>query len=243
MQSEHTTCVVFPVREVSLRQLAELWSVLMSLLPEVRNCTACFRRRGKSSEHTYTFEDADEIARSRLAFRPGELKLSFMSLSNSGTRIYVSEHWGGGMDKLLLALPNRLRVEISSLNEREALAIRDAVEKWGGRNLHLDRRQLWVKLGVLASGLGGVGVAAAVTGLSASDAMGYMFLWMVLVVLGCVLPALIPASARRLVDLRIVNPPAPKGGGPGSGTPAGPRPGPGLEVVTNAGGRPVRVEA
>lgn len=243
MRSEHTTCVVFPVREVSLRQLAELWSVLMSLLPEVRHCTACFRRRGKSSEHTYTFEDADDLARSRLAFRPGELKLTLMSLSNSSTRIYVNEHWGGGMGKLLLALPNRLRVEISSLNEREALAIRDAVEKWGGRNLQSDRRQLWVKLAVLASGLGGVGVAAAVTGLSASDAMGYMLAWMALVVAGCVFPALIPASARRFVELRIVNPPAPKGGGRGSGTPAGPRPGPGSEVVTDAGGRPVREEA
>ena len=243
MQSEHTTCVVFPVREVSLRQLAELWSVLMSLLPEVRHCTARFRLRGKSSEHTYTFEDADDLARSRLAFRPGELKLTLMSLSNSSARIYVREHWGGGVGKVLLALPNRLRVEISGPKEGEVLAIRDAVEKWGGRNLHLDRRQLWVKLGVLASGLGGVGVAAAVTGLPALDAMGYMFMWMVLVVLGCVLPALIPASARRLVELRIVNPLAPKGGGHGSGTPAEPQPGPGSEVVVDAGGRPVREEA
>ena len=243
MQSEHTTSVVFPVREVSLRQLAELWSVLMSLLPEVRRCTACFRRDGKSSEHTYTFEDADELARSRLAFRPGELKLSFMSLSNSSTRIYVREHWGGGMGKLLLALPNCLAVEISGPNEGEVLAIRDAVEKWGGRNLHSDRRQLWVKLGVLASGLGVAGVAASVTGLSASEAMGYMVMWMVLVVLGCVLPMLIPVSRRRLFELRIVNPLAPKGGGHGSGTPTEPQPSPGSEVVMDAGGRPVREEA
>ena len=206
MQSEHTTSVLFPVREVSLRQLAELWSALMSLLPEVRHCTARFRLRGKSSEHLYTFEDADELARSRLAFRPGELKLSYMSLSNSSTRIYVSEHWGGGMGRLLLALPNPLEVEITGPNEREALAIRDAVGKWGGRNLRLDRRQLWVKLGVLASGLVGAGVAAALTDLSVSDAMGYMFMWMVFFVLGCLLPASIPASRRRFVELRIVNP-------------------------------------
>ena len=243
MQSEHTTSVVFPVREVSLRQLAELWSVLMSLLPEVRHCTACFRLRGKSSEHTYTFEDADDLARSRLAFRPGELKLTLMSLSNSRTRIYVKEHWGGGMGKMLLVLPNRLAVEITGPNEGEVLAIRDAVEKWGGRNLHPDRRQLWVKLGVLASGLGGAGVAAAVTGLSASEAIGYMLIWMVLVVAGCVLPALIPASRKRFVELRIVSTSAPNGGGHGSGTPSEPQPGPGSEVVVDAGGKPVREEA
>ena len=147
------------------------------------------------------------------------------------------------MGKLLLVLPNRLAVEITGANEGEILAIRDAVEKWGGRNLHPDRRQLWVKLGVLASGLGGVGVAAAVTGLSASEAMGYMFMWMVLVVLGCVLPALIPASRRRFVELRIVNPLAPNGGGHGSGTPAEPQPDPGSEVVMDTRGRPVREEA
>ena len=243
MESEHSTSVVFPVREVSLRQLAELWSVLMSLLPEVRHCTARFRLQGKSSEHTYTFEDADELARSRLAFRPGELKLTLMSLSNSSTRIYVNEHWGGGMGKLLLVLPNQLAVEITGPNEGEVLAIRNAVETWGGRNLHPDRRQLWVKLGVLASGLGGVGVAAALTSLSASEAMGYVIIWTVLVVLGCVLPALIPASRRRFAELRIVNPQAPKGGGPGSGTPTEPQPGPGSEVVMDAGGRPVREEA
>ena len=243
MQSEHTIRVVFPVRKVSLRQLAELWSVLMSLLPEVRHCTARFCFRGQSSEHTYTFEDADELARARLAFRPGELKLSWMSLSNYSTRIHVSEHWEGGMAKVLLALPNRLRVEISGSNEGEVLAIRDAVEKWGERNLHTDRRQLWAKLGVLASGLGGTGVAAVVTSLPASDAVGYMFVWMALVVAGCVLPVLIPAGQRRLVELRIVSTPAPNGGGYGSGTPAESQPSPDSEVVKDAGARAVREEA
>ena len=82
--------------------------------------------------------DADELARSRLAFRPGELKShpGMVPHRNSSTRIYVNEHWGGGMGKFLLVLPNRLAVEISGPNEGEVHRHRAMRSRnWGGRNL------------------------------------------------------------------------------------------------------------
>ena len=46
MQGEYTTDVTFNVRVLTLRQLADLWSMVMSFLPEVIYSAATFKRQG-----------------------------------------------------------------------------------------------------------------------------------------------------------------------------------------------------
>ena len=244
MQSEHTVSVVFPVREVSLGELAALWSMLMALLPEVRRCSAHFRLRGKAAEHLYTYEDADELARSGLEFRPGELKLVYVSVHSASLAIRLREHWNVRLGKFILARPNGLVVEVTGASEREVLAARDAIAQWGERHLRPRRGELWAKLGVFAAGFATVGAAAPVMDLSVSQAAAYMFFWFLMVVLGSsVLPEVIPPLRRWSTELRILSTPARRGGGHGRGTPAPLPPDPAIGSTMGAGDGAVREKA
>ena len=134
MQGTYTARVGFQVRVLTLGQLANLWSMVMSLLPEVNRGWASFKRRGQATDQDYVFADADELAQTRFGFRPGELKLQSVHVANADLSINIH----GGRTNLfrgtLFALPAGLEVEITGSKEAEVLKVRKAIEQWGGQN-------------------------------------------------------------------------------------------------------------
>lgn len=227
MQGRFTTHVAFHVRVLTLGQLAGLWSMVMSLLPEVGRCTASFKRRGRSTAQDYVFEDADELAQTRFGFRPGELKLGSVSVANTDTSIYIHEGWSNLFWSTLLALPTTLNLEITGSNETEVLKVRAAIEQWGERNLGTTRSALWLKLGVLAAGIIGTWTGAEIMELSARDTFLGMALWVYVFVMICLIHGWVPARFRWSTGLRILDGEAPKRGGPGGGGAlSGPEPSP-----------------
>ena len=111
MQGRHTARVKFQVRVLTLGQLANLWSMVMSLLPEVNRGRASFKRRGRSTDQDYVFEDADELAQTRFGFRPGELKLQAIHVANADLSIDIYTSWTNPFRGALFALPAGLEVE------------------------------------------------------------------------------------------------------------------------------------
>ena len=58
MRGKYTAHVKFHVRVLTLGQFADLWSMVMSFLPEVTSSTASFERRGQSTD----FDEGDPQA-------------------------------------------------------------------------------------------------------------------------------------------------------------------------------------
>ena len=139
MQGQFRTHISFDAREVSLQQLAGLWSTAMACLPEVGRCTATFKRRGPSTEHEYIYDDADELARAGIEAKPGELRLRSIHIYSPDATVDIEERYTTGFFKTLLTLPNTLGVTLSGSNERAVLALRTAIEQWGERNLEPDQ--------------------------------------------------------------------------------------------------------
>lgn len=61
---------------VSLRQLADLWSTVTALPPEVSASHARFKRHTRGAKHRYVFRDPQALVRTHLAVQPGEMQLS-----------------------------------------------------------------------------------------------------------------------------------------------------------------------
>ena len=177
MHSKCSTKIHFPVRKVSLQQLAGLWSAVMACLPEVRHCAARFEHRGRlTREHVY--DDADELAHADLDVRPGELRLSHIHISGSDMNVSIGNGRDTGPWSMLLIQPTSLKVDISGSNERDVLRLRTAIEQWGERNLEKSRLTLWLKVGVLAAVLVAAGVYPMVMDMDAGDAIILIALWL-----------------------------------------------------------------
>ena len=226
MHGTYTTQLRFHVREVSLHQLASLWSAVMACLPEVRNCSATFERRGQFTEHTYVYHDADELARADLDVKPGELHLSGINVRSRDTTVDIGERFHVGPSDLLLAQPKWLAVEISGSNERDVVKLRAAIGRWGGRNLETSRLWLWLKGGVLATGIGVAVVIGVIRDLPAADTITAALFWFAVFKCAEAFQGLIPALRHRTLELRIVN--GAQGGGSGRGgyAPVEPEPDP-----------------
>ena len=238
MQGTHTARVKFQVRVLTLGQLANLWSMVMSLLPEVNRSRASFKRRGQSTDQEYVFEDADELAQTRFGFRPGELELQSVHVANADVSIDIHRSrtnlfWG-----TLFALPAGLEVEITGSKEAEVLKVRKAIEQWGGQNFDTMRSTLRLKLGVLAAGIIGAWAGAEFLELSARDTFLVMALWIYVFFTICLVHGWIPARFRWSTELRIIDGEAPKRGGSGGGTPTAPAPAPDPGTTVDRVGKP-----
>ena len=208
MRDEHMVRLRFHVREVSLQQLAGLWSAIMSVLPEVENWAARLTLEGESFRHSGVYKGPSALAQSRLAFRPHDIRYFSLNIWSGDCSVDVNEDWGAGSSAILLALPNVLRVDIGGTSDREVRSVRDAVQRWAGCHLHTQRRALWIKLGTLVVGAGATGVGVALMDGNA-QAMLLLAAWVVGFLAACRIPTLIPAVERRTVNLRIVNAPGP----------------------------------
>lgn len=238
MQGEYTTDVTFNVRVLTLRQLADLWSMVMSFLPEVIYSAATFKRQGRSTEHEYRFRDADELARTTLDFRPGELTLGSIHISSPDVRIFIREGWASLLLDVSLALPTNLKVEIIGSNEAEVLKLRSAIRKWGEGNVDARPWALWCKLGGLAAGTIGAWAGAALLGFSALTTLLAVVGWLVFFTFLCLAHGSIPARYRWSTRLRIVPGAPPRGSGPGGGAPGLPDPSPFPGVARDEAGKP-----
>ena len=238
MRGTYTARVGFQVRVLTLGQLANLWSMVMSLLPEVNRGWASFKRRGRSTDQDYVFADADELAQTRFGFRPGELKLQSIHVANADLSIDIH----GGRTSLfrgtLFSLPAGLEVEITGSKEAEVLKVRKAIEQWGGQNFGPTRSALRLKLGVLAAGTIGAWAGGELLELSAGKTFLIMVLWIYVFFMTCLFQGWIPARFRWSTELRIIDGEAPKRGGPGGGTPTGPGPAPDSGTTVNRAGKP-----
>ena len=226
MQGTYTTSVKFQVRVLTLGQLANLWSMAMSLLPEVLYRRASFTRRGQSTDQDYTFEDADELAQTRFGFRPGELELQSIQVANTDVSIYIRRGWSPLFWGAMLALPAGLKVDVTGSKEAEVLNVRKAIEEWGGQYFGTTRSALWRKLGVLAAGIIGAWAGAAFLDRSAGETFLALAGWLYVFFMICLIQGWLPARFRWSTELRIIDGEAPKRGGPGGGSPAVPAPGP-----------------
>lgn len=238
MQGEYTTDVTFHVRVLTLPQLADLWSMAMSFLPEVSYSAATFKRQGRSTEHEYRFRDADDLARTTLDFRPGELALVSIHISTPDVRIVIREGWASLFLDVSLALPTNLKVEITGSNEAEVLKLRSAIRQWGGGNVEGRPWALWCKLGGLAAGIVGAWAGAALLGFSALNTLLAVVGWFVAFTFFCLAHGSIPARYRWSTRLRIVPGAPPKGGGPGGGAPGLPDPSPFPGAAKDEAGKP-----
>ena len=238
MQGTYTARVGFQVRVLTLGQLANLWSMVMSLLPEVNRGWASFKRRGQATDQDYVFADADELAQTRFGFRPGELKLQSIHVANADLSIYIH----GGRSNLvrgtLFALPVGLEVEITGSKEAEVLKLRKVIEQWGGQNFGTTRSAFRLKLGVLAAGIIGAWAGAAFLELSARDTLLVLAVWTYVFFMSCLVHGWIPARFRWSTELRIIDGEAPKRGGPGGGTPTAPAPSPDPGTTADRVGKP-----
>ena len=219
MQIEYSTDIHFPVGKVSLQQLASLWSAVMACLPEVRRCSAEFNRRGRVTGR-YVYNDPDELAHADLDVRPGELELRYIHISGPDIDVTIGQHWDTSFWGMLLFKSTALNLCISGSNERDILKLRTAVEQWGARHLvETSRLTLWLKLGVLAAGLGAVGVFTTDFDKQALATIMFGVLLTIAWWMG--------GTLLRLSKLRIVNTAPPPGGGRGGRAPADPaRPNP-----------------
>ena len=238
MQGEYRTDVTFHARVLTLRQLADLWSMAMSFLPEVSYSAAAFKRQGRSTEHEYIFRDADDLAQTTLDFRPGELTLSSIHISNPDVRIFIREGWRSLLLDVTLSLPSILKVEITGSNEAEVLKMKGAIEQWGERNVEGRPLALRCKLGVLAAGIIGAWAGAALIGLSALFSFLAVVGWLVLFTFICLAHGSIPARFRWSTRLRIVHGAPPRRGGPGGGAPGLPDPSPSPGTAKDETGKP-----
>ena len=238
MQGTHTARVKFQVRVLALGQLASLWSMVMSLLPEVNHSRASFTRRGRSTDQDYLFEDADELAQTRFGFRPGELKLQSIHVANADLSIDIRRGWTNLFRGILFALPAGLGVEITGSKEAEVLKARKAIEQWGGQNFGTTRSALRLKLGVLAGGIIGAWAGAEFLELSARDTFLVMALWLYVFFMICLVQGSVPARFRWSTELRIIDGEAPKRGGPGGGPPTAPEPAPDPGNTADRVGKP-----
>lgn len=238
MQGTHTARVKFQVRVLTLGQLANLWSMVMSLLPEVNRSRVSFKRRGRSTDQDYLFEDADELAQARFGFRPGELKLQSIHVANADLSIDIRRGWTNLLWGTLFALPAGLEVEITGSKEAEVLKVRKAIEQWGGQNFDTPRSALRLKLGVLAAGIIGAWAGAELLELSARDTFLVMGLWIYVFFVICLVQGWLPARFRWSTGLRIIDGEAPKRGGPGGGAPTAPAPAPDPGTTADRVGKP-----
>ena len=243
MQGTYTACVKFQVRVLTLGQLANLWSMGMSLLPEVGRSRASFERRGRSTDQEYVFTDADELAQTRFGFRPGELKLRSVHVGNADVSIGIHSvdirrSWANLFWGILLALPTGLHVEITGSKEAEVLRVRRTLKQWGEQNLGTTRSALWLRLGILAAGLIGAWVGTEFLERSA----GYMFLlmalWLYVFVMISLVRGWIPARFRWSTELRIIDGETPKRGGSGGGPGTAPSPAPEPGANADRAGKP-----
>ena len=238
MQGRHTARVGFQVRVLTLGQLANLWSMVMSLLPEVNRGWASFKRRGRSTDQSYVFEDADELAQTRFGFRPGELKLQSIHVANADLSIDIHTSWTNIFRGILFALPAGLEVDITGSKEAEVLKLRKAIEQWGRQNFGPRRSVFRLKLGVLAAGIIGAWAGGELLELSAGKTFLVMALWIYVFFTFCLFQGWIPARFRWSTELRIIDGEAPKRGGPGGGTPAAPAPAPDPGATADRVGKP-----
>ena len=207
MQIKYSTDIRLPAHKVSLQQLASLWSEVMTCLPEVSHCSAGFNRRGRVTG-SYVYNDPDELAHADLDVRPGELELSYISISGPDIDVTIKEHLDVSFWGMLLFKSTALKVRISGSNERDILKLCTAVEQWGARHLvETSRLTLWLKLGVLAAGLGAVGVFTTDFD---KQALATIMFGVLLTISWWMLGTLL-----RLSKLRIVNAARPPGGGRG----------------------------
>ena len=227
MEGTYTSVVRFDVRTVSLRQLAALWSTVMALVPEVRSSYAEFERHGQPTGHAYVYRDPDELASAGLGTGLGELRLRSVRVHGPDTSVGIHERPGTVFPSVFVGLPNALYVEIAGSNERDVLAIREAVDRWVAGHLATTRRALWLKLGALAAGIGAAWLIAVVMGFPANQAIGASGLWLSGIILVSSLQFAIPALRRRTIDLRIVNDAPPAGGGRRGDVSPAPEPEPG----------------
>ena len=86
---------------------------------------------------------------------------SYINISSPDIDVTIREHLDVSFWDMLLFKSTALNVCISGSNERDILRLRTAVEQWGERHLETSRLTQWLKLGVLAAGLGAVGVFTA----------------------------------------------------------------------------------
>ena len=93
--------------------------------------------------------------------------------------VTIREHLDVSFWDMLLFKSTALNVCISGSNERDILRLRTAVEQWGERHLETSRLTQWLKLGVLAAGLGAVGVFTANLDKQALAIIWYGLLWTV----------------------------------------------------------------
>ena len=238
MRGKYTAHVKFHVRVLTLGQFADLWSMVMSFLPEVTSSTASFERRGQSTDQDYAFEDADELAQTRFGFRPGELKLRSVRVANADVSIDIHRSWRNLSWGILLALPSGLEVDVTGSNEAEVLRVRSAIEQWGEQNLGTTRSALRLKLGVLAAGIFGAWAGAEIMELSARDTLLVMALWIYVFFVFCLVHGRIPARFRWSAELRIIDGEVPRRGGPDGGTPSAPAPAPDPGTTADRVGKP-----
>ena len=238
MQGTYTARVGFQVRVLTLGQLANLWSMVMSLLPEVNRGWASFKRRGQATDQDYVFADADELAQTRFGFRPGELKLQSIHVANADLSISIHEGRTNLFRGTLFALPTGLEVEITGSREAEVLKARKAIEQWGGQNLGTARSALRLKLGVLAAGIIGAWAGGELLGLSAGNTFLVVAVWIYVFFMTCLVHGWIPARFRWSTELRIIDGEAPKRRGPGGGTPPAPAPAPDPGTTADRVGKP-----
>ena len=224
MHGTCTTGIRLHVREVSVGQLADLWSVIMARLPEVRRSNASFVRRGQSVDETYDYDDAEELAHADLDVRPGELSLSFIDIVGPDTKVFIVEGWPYGPSNILLLQSSWLQVDITGPNERDVVALRVAVERWAERNLDMRRLGLWLKSGVLVAGVGAASVAGAVSDQGASEALRFGLMWVAAFKCLEALQVFVPALGRRTLHLWITNGVPPGGGRHGAQAPGQPEP-------------------
>ena len=238
MRGKYTAHVRFQVQVLTLGQLADLWSMAMSVLPEVNCSAASFKRRGRSTDQGFVFEDADELAQTRFGFRPGELTLQSVHVANADVSIEIHRSWRNLSWGILLALPTGLEVDVTGSNEAEVLKVRNAIEQWGEENLGTTRSPLRLKIGVLAAGVIGAWAGAQFLELSARDTFLVMALWIYVFFVICLVHGWIPARFRWSTDLRIIDGEAPKRGGSGGGTPTAPAPDPVPGITADRVGKP-----
>ena len=238
MRGTYTARVGFQVRVLTLGQLADLWSMVMSLLPEVNRGWASFKRRGQATDQDYVFADADELAQTRFGFRPGELRLQSIHVANADLSIDIHGGRTNLFRGILFALPTGLEVEITGSKEAEVLKVRKAIEQWGGQNFGTTRSALRLKLGVLAAGIIGAWAGGELLELSAGKAFLIMVLWIYVFFMTCLFQGWIPARFRWSTELRIIDGEGPKRGGPGGGTPAAPAPAPDPGTTADRVGKP-----
>ena len=183
----------------------------------MRHCSAEFNRRGRVTGK-YVYDDADELAHADPDVRPGELELSYINISGPDIDVTIREHLDVSFWDMLLFKSTALNVCISGSNERDILRLRTAVEQWGERHLETSRLTQWLKLGVLAAGLGAVGVFTANLDKQALAIIWYGLLWTVFWSMG--------GTFFQPFKLRIVNAARPPEGGRGGRAPAEPAPDP-----------------